>query len=148
MTAVEQDAKYAPGTIIEITGQPIAAENGRFQLEDPFPVQPNGDQYFQWSRLGKNDQPLKGKSTANLRGKRFSWLEENAKIVSPTLTPALARDGLRIICKTSPEWGTWTLRFEDGFWTRRGRSGVAVIDPGEFHFWRLADEAKSDTLTS
>jgi hypothetical protein len=82
LNAAEQDAKYASGTIIEINYQRISAENGRFQVLEPFPVQPNGDQYFQWRRLGKDGQPLKSNATKNLRGGRFSWLELNATIVT------------------------------------------------------------------
>jgi hypothetical protein len=53
-TAEQQNAKYAPGTVIVIEGQSTAVENGRFVVQQPFMVQPNGDQYFQWRRIGRN----------------------------------------------------------------------------------------------
>lgn len=81
MNQAEQKAKYAEGTVIEVSGYPIKAENGRFVIDSHFPDQSNGEAYFQWTRLGKSGAPLKGISTNNMRGRRFSWLEAHAKIV-------------------------------------------------------------------
>jgi hypothetical protein len=75
----EQTAKYALGTIIEVEGHALKAENGRFKITLQIP-QPAGNAYFQWKRLGRNDKVL-GESTNNHRGRRFTWLERHAKIV-------------------------------------------------------------------
>jgi hypothetical protein len=81
LTAAEQDAKYAIGTMIEVEGQPIKADNGRFVIETHFPVQPSGEQYYQWRRV-KNGKLVQGWRSEAVRGYRFSWLEKNARIVT------------------------------------------------------------------
>jgi hypothetical protein len=81
MNAAEQDAKYAIGTIIEVEGQALKADNGRFVIDTHFPVQPDGNQYYQWRRIGKNGKPMQGWRSEAVRGYRFSWLEQNARIV-------------------------------------------------------------------
>jgi hypothetical protein len=77
----EQDAKYAIGTVIEVEGQEIKADNGRFVIDHHFPVQPNGDQHYHWRRIGKSGKPLSGWGTV-VRSGRFSTLERVARIVS------------------------------------------------------------------
>jgi|APCry1669188970_1035186.scaffolds.fasta_scaffold826312_2 hypothetical protein len=44
-----------------------------------------------------------------------------------------------IICKDSPEWGTWRIIEDTGEWyVIRGRSGVKVLHYGEFkRFWEI-----------
>ena len=80
LTTAEQDAKYAIGTIIEVEGQFLKADNGRFVIDEHFPTQPDGDQYYHWRRLGKSGKPLSGWGSSGRSG-RFSRLERIAKIV-------------------------------------------------------------------
>ena len=81
MNAQEQDKKYAIGTIIEVDGQPLKSDNGRFVIETHFPVQPNGVQMYQWRRI-KNGKVMQGWRSEAVRGYRFAWLEKNARIVT------------------------------------------------------------------
>jgi len=80
--AAEQNRKYAPGTRILVQGHATKAENGLFQVLEPFIDQPNGDNYFQWRRVAKNGAVITNNNTPNLRGGRFSWLEKHAQIVA------------------------------------------------------------------
>ncbi len=56
-----------------------------------------------------------------------------------TLTTENARKGLRIISKTNPEWGTWTLNQDRNGWVikRDSRGCERMLDKGEFRFWAL-----------
>lgn len=81
MNQAEQKAKYADGTVIDVSGQETKAENGRFVICEQFIDQPNGDAYFQYVRIDRHGSRLV-RSTRNHRGNRFSWLEKNAAIVA------------------------------------------------------------------
>ena len=87
------NGKFRQGTVIEISGCELKAENGRFQLNAPFPSQGEGRAYFQWSRLGRGDRVL-ALSTSNLRGASSREVEAmlaagQLRIVSePELHPA------------------------------------------------------------
>jgi hypothetical protein len=82
MTYQEQNAKYAIGTVIEMSGSAVKADNGRFRISGHFNEQPNGTNYFQWKRINKKGEVLATVTSANLRGGRFTCLEKFAKIVS------------------------------------------------------------------
>ena len=51
--AAEQNRKYAPEPASLFRGHATKAENGLFQVLEPFIDQPNGDNYFQWRRVAK-----------------------------------------------------------------------------------------------
>lgn len=54
-----------------------------------------------------------------------------------TLTKEMLRENLLIVSKSSPQWGTWRVRWESGFWTITNRRGSKVLDEGECHFWNV-----------
>ena len=74
-TSKNPSGKFRQGTIIEISGHELKAENGRFRLNAPFLPQGEGRAYFQWSRLGRGDRAL-APSTNNLRGGSSRHIEE------------------------------------------------------------------------
>jgi len=55
------------------------------------------------------------------------------------LTKENVREGLRIINKQNPEWGTWTIlrKYDEGIWEKRGRSGDTTLFESEFKFWEV-----------
>ena len=72
-TSKNPDGKFRQGTVINVQGHPVKAENGRFVLNAPFLPQGEGRAYFQWSRLGADGCVLRGHSTRNLRSGSHSF---------------------------------------------------------------------------
>jgi hypothetical protein len=73
---------YTKGARFEVTGAEIQADNGTFEIVCTFPTQPDGDDHFVWSRVMKNGEVSKSRSTNALRGGRASWLDRHARIIS------------------------------------------------------------------
>ena len=55
------------------------------------------------------------------------------------LTTGNAREGLTIVARDNPEWGTWNLTRDRNGWVliRTGRGCARMLDEAEFGFWEI-----------
>jgi hypothetical protein len=81
--AMGDEKKYGEGVVILVKDAPIARDNGVFVMTAPFPPQDDGDDYWQWARLGAKGQTLQG--AGNVRGRRASWLDKHATVLFPSV---------------------------------------------------------------
>jgi site-specific recombinase XerD len=62
----------------------------------------------------------------------------HSELTTVTLTTDLARNGLVIVHKQNPEWGTWTMEEAKGCWMIKSDHGSRTLFESEFKFWRLS----------